>query len=272
MSGRTASREAAAQAGGSKAGGSKAFGSKADGQRAGAPRPSGRLAQSRWRAVFVLLAAGAIVIAIAWALLGSRFFVVRTVQVTGTHLVTPSAVIAAADVPPGTPMIRVNGAAVAQRVEQIRQVQSATVTRNWPGTVVIAVRERTPALAVAAGTGFQLIDQFGVAVESASRLPQGMPQLAVQAGSGPVWSLRGNPAVRAAVAVLHELPRRIARSVRVVQAPGPAEITVELRGGVTIVWGGTDRAAAKAKELAILMHTRARSYDVSAPKMAVTSG
>jgi hypothetical protein len=39
---------------------------------------------------------------------------------------------------------------------------------------------------------------------------------------------------------------------------------------VTILWGDADDAAAKAKELAILMQTHARSYDVSSPATAVT--
>ena len=51
-----------------------------------------------------------------------------------------------------------------------------------------------------------------------------------------------------------------------------AEVTLRLSDGVSIVWGGTDRAAEKAKELAVLMRTHARSYDVSAPGTAVTSG
>jgi hypothetical protein len=40
---------------------------------------------------------------------------------------------------------------------------------------------------------------------------------------------------------------------------------------VTIVWGGADDAAAKAEELAALMPTHARYYDVSSPTTAVTN-
>ena len=59
----------------------------------------------------------AIVAGVAWALLESRFFVVRGVEVTGTHLVSPATVRSAA-IPAGLPLIRVNGAAVARRVER----------------------------------------------------------------------------------------------------------------------------------------------------------
>jgi len=221
-----------------------------------------------WRAAFFALAAVAIVAGVAWALLESRFFVVRSVQVTGTHLVTGAEVRSAAAIPPGLPLIRVNSAMVAQQVERIRQVQSATVSRNWPDGVTIAVTERTPALAVSAGTSYQLIDKFGVVVDSASRRPPGLPLLQVAAGP----ALRGSPAVYAAAVVLHELPHYLARSVVSVQAPRASEVTLKLTRGITVVWGGTDRAAQKARELALLMRTNARTYNVSAPGTAVTGG
>lgn len=248
-------------------------GQRAAGQRPGPGDSGGGHGHSPWRAAFFALAALAIVAGVGWALLGSRFLVVRSVQVTGTHLVSRHEVLAAAAIQPGTPLIRVNTAVVARRVERIRQVQSATVARDWPDGVTISVRERTPALAVASGSGYQLIDKFGVPVEQAARPPRGMPRLALPAGSaGSVGSLRGSPAVYAAAVVLQELPARIARHVTEVSAPEASEIAVQLADGVRIVWGGTDRPAAKAKELRLLMRTHARTYDVSAPGTAVTGG
>jgi cell division protein FtsQ len=221
--------------------------------------------------VFFALMAIAIVAGVAWALLESRFFVVRGVQVTGTHLVTPAQVRSAAGLPDGLPLIRVNGAAVAHRVERLRQVQSVRVSRDWPDRVLISVTERVPALAVPDSQGYDLIDKYGVVVESVSEQPLDTPILNLPPGSQPA-ALRGNRAVYAAAVVVRELPRYLARSLVSVRAPSPAEVTLRLSGGVSIVWGGTDRAAEKAKELAVLMRTHARSYDVSAPGTAVTSG
>jgi cell division protein FtsQ len=236
-----------------------------------AARPRGRLRgrRGRWLALLIVLAVLGLVGGIAWALLGSRLFVVRSVVVTGTHLVPSSEVLAVAGVRPGTPLIRVNTAQVAARVETIRQVQSVQVTKSWPDRVVIAVKERTPALAVAApGGGFDLVDADGVLVRWAARRPRGLPLYLTTAA---VTSLRGDPDVAASAAVLGELPARLRSWVRSVTAPGPDQVTLRLVGGVTVLWGGTDRAAAKAEELALLMRTHARYYDVSAPGTAVTS-
>ena len=229
----------------------------------------------RWRAAFFALTAAAIVAAAFWALLGSSLLVVRSVTVTGNHLVPTAEVLQAADVKPGTPLVRINTEAVARRVERITQIQTARVSRHWPDAVVITVQERTPALAVASGRGYVLIDKFGVAVRRVARRPPGMVVLSwapsPTASSSPALaSLRGSPAVLAAVTVLHQLPPRILALVRWLAAPSASAVTLDLRGGITVQWGGTDRSAAKAMELAILMRTKATYYDLSDPGTAVT--
>lgn len=239
------------------------------------PRARRSLARtpSPWRTAFFSLAIAGVVAGVAWVLLGSPLLVVRSVVVTGTRLVPASEVQAAAGIPAGLPMIRVDSGAVAARVESITQVQSARVIRSWPDRIVIAVRERTPDLAVpvpssvSASGGYDLIDGSGVIVRWARARPRAMPLYQTTAVPG---ALRGNPAVAAAVTVLNQVPAWISRSTLVVTAPSPQDVTLRLSGRVTIVWGGADRPTAKAAVLAILMHTHARYYDVSAPGTAVT--
>ena len=240
-------------------GGSRAAGSRglelSDPQVPGGPlAPRARVRRRRRRAVYLALAATAIVALAIWALLGSGLFVVRSVRVTGAGTVPRAEVLRAAGHGRG--------------VEQITQVQSAQVSRDWPDSVTIAIRERTPVLAVASGAGFVLIDRSGVVLGQVSRRPAGMV-LFMAADPG---SLRGSPAVGAAVTVLRQLPPSIRRLVRAVAAPSPDAVTLSLRGAITVVWGGTDRSAAKAAELEILMRTRASSYNLSDPNTAVTGG
>ena len=252
-----------------------------------APPPSGtrrpgpaRKRRVGWKTVLFGLAAVAIVAGVAWALLGSRLLVVRSVQVTGAgSQVSRAQVLAIARVPAGLPLIRVNTAAVAQRVDGIRQVESAQVSRNWPSTVVISVRLRTPVFAVAVHGGYALVDAYGVDVRDSARHPPGLPLLQLPVGpvgtsgtggAAGLSSLR--PVASAGAAVLRELPPRIARRVAVVSAPNPSEVSLQLANGAVIVWGDASRPAEKAKELALLMRTHARLYDVSAPGTAMTQG
>lgn len=258
-----------------------------------------------WRAAFIMLAGIGIIAAAAWALLGSRLLIVKSVTVTGTHLVSPAQVIATAGVRDGTPLIRVDTARVTQRVEAIRQVASARVTKDWPDGLTIAVQERVPVLAIrmAAG-GYDLVDHDGVIVRWSRARPAGLPLfLTTLPGSG----LRGSQGVATTSAVLGELPSWLSRLVTEVAvsgasggsaignsapgnrgagtpassggalapttsgaAAGPDEVTLYLTGGRTVVWGGTDRAGDKTRELTILLRQPARYFDVSAPGTAIT--
>jgi len=235
--------------------------------RAGTEGEGARRHHDPWRTAFFGVLVLAILAGAAWALLGSSLLVVRHEEVTGNRDISASAVVAAAGIRPGTPMASVNTGAAARRVEQITQVLTATVSRSWPDTVVIAVRMRTPVLAVASSGRFALIDGSGVTVRWSRRCPAGMPLL-----THPPAQLRGSGGVRAAVTILAWLPRRLRQRIVSVSAQSADAVTFTLRGGITVVWGGTGQDATKAAELAVLMRTGARYYDVSDPVTAVTQG
>jgi cell division protein FtsQ len=146
-------------------------------------------------------------------------------------------------------------------------VQSVQVIKSWPDRIVIQVRERTSSLAVAMpGGGFDLVDPSGVVVRWSASKPWWLPRYT--AGTA-VAALRGDPSVALASSVLRELPSGLRSSVASVSVPD-GQVTMVLDSGDTIVWGGADRAGAKAQVLAILMRTHARYYDVSAPGIAMT--
>jgi cell division protein FtsQ len=243
-----------------------------------AAKPRRRI-RTPWRAAFFVLAGVGIVAGVAWALLGSRLFVVRSVTVTGEHLVTSAQVVAAADVPLGTSLIGVDAGQVARRVEGIRQVASVTVSKDWPDHLTITVRERVPVVAVrmAAG-GYDLVDPAGVLVVWSRTRPARLPLYQTSVDGG---ALRGNPELSTAAAVLAELSPALSKQVAEVSAtpaqagpsgaPGEAyQVLLGIRDGTTVLWGGTDYAAQKNRELAVLLSGGPRYIDVSAPGTVVT--
>jgi cell division protein FtsQ len=227
-------------------------------------RPPPRRRAAPWRAAFLVVLALVIVAGAGWALLGSSLLVVRHVQVSGNRGLPAAQITAASGIEPGTPLARLNATSAQRRIERIPQVLSALVSRSWPDTVRIAVRERTPRLAVAAGTGYELVDPHGVVVARSVARPAGMPLL-----TGPPGRLRNSPAVAAAAAVLASLPATVRARVLAV-ADTAAGVTLRLRGRVTVRWGDARRSAAKATELEALLRTGARTVDVSSPQVAVT--
>jgi cell division protein FtsQ len=228
-------------------------------------RRSARRAGDPWRALFLGVLGLAIVLGASWALLGSSLLVVRHVKVTGNRQVSAAEVRAAAGIRQGTPLARLNSAAATRGVERIAWVLSAQVKRSWPDGVVISIRERSPSLIVASAGQFDVVDVHGVVVRRLLSRPAGMPLLTAAPAV-----LRGSPAVRAAVLVLREVPGSVRRQVRSVTAVAASAVTLHLRGGITVRWGGTGDGAAKGRELTSLMRTKAHYYDISSPLVAVT--
>ncbi|WP_243718860.1 FtsQ-type POTRA domain-containing protein [Actinomadura sp. 7K534] len=223
---------------------------------------------ARWKVVFVSLLVVAALAAVTWVLLGSRLLVVRHVEVTGTELAAPDRVVAAAGISLGKPMARLATGEIGERVERLREVESAEIERHWPGTVRIVVRERIPVAAFERGGRHHRIDRHGVVVADGEARPSGLPALAV-ATPGP-----SDRTTLAALSVLSGLPEWMAKNVREVGATGPEAVTLRMASGQTVVWGAAERAEEKIRLLEALWRTAAgravRTADVSAPEVLKT--
>lgn len=219
-----------------------------------------------WKTAFFMVAAAGLVVGAAWALLGSSFFVVRTVRVIGSRAIPRQEVVAAAGVKIGTPLIRVDTGAVAHRVDRITQVQSAQVRRSWPDAIVITTVPRTPVFALRAGQSYDVIDAYGVMLGHVPRPGSGLVLLRSFTSMA---TLRGNAAVLEAGMVVRRLPTWLRHRLTAAATSG-SQVILFLRPGVTVVWGGTARERAKAEEVAVLLRTGATYVDVSDPQSATT--
>ena len=225
--------------------------------RAKAERWARRRRQARHAAIG--LAALAPLALLAWLLLMSPLLAVRTVAVTGTTRLTPEQVRAAADVVRGTPLARIDAAAVVRRVEGLRAVAQVRVTRSWPSTLRLQVVERTPVVGVVTRQGVTLVDAGGVPFAAAPSLPAGIVRLQV-ARPGPA-----DPTTRAALDVLAVLPQPIKARVRIIRAASPSSVTLVLRDGRRVLWGGVGDTALKAQAAEALLTMPGSVYDVSRP-------
>ncbi|HEX6756572.1 MAG TPA: FtsQ-type POTRA domain-containing protein [Mycobacteriales bacterium] len=210
----------------------------------------------------VWLAAGTAVLLLGvavWAVGFTGLLGVRTVAVTGTGALTADDIRAAAGVRPGEPLARVDTGAVATRVRSLPGVSRVAVTRSWPSTLRITLTERTGIAVLPRDGATWLIDSDGVVFQRLTVRPAGLPRLAVAAAG------RGDPATTAALGALTALPPALARQVLVVTARTPDSVTLTLTGGRTVVWGGDEDRAAKARVLPALLTRPGSVYDVSTP-------
>lgn len=196
---------------------------------------------------------------VAWAVLVSGLLAVERQTVTGTGRLQPAQVLEAAAVADGTPLARVDVAAVRDRVEQLAPVAAVEVRRDWPRTLELAVTERVPVAGVLGDGGFVLVDAEGVPFATEPALPPGVVRLQVHQ-PGPEDGPTG-----AALAVHAELPPALREQVAIVRAESPSAVQLRLRDGRTVVWGAPGDAPVKAAAATALLELPGTVVDVSAP-------
>lgn len=237
----------------------------------------------RRRAARPLLAAAIVTTVVGagmWVALSSPLLRLDRVTVTGVNVDATSRlsvqeVVAAAQAPIGRSLLRVSPGTIRDRVAGLAPVASVRVRRLWPHTLAIAVVERVPVATVAGPGGVRLVDRTGVAFASAAAPPTpGLLDLRLGAPLpiGAPADAPGSADAKAALAVWSSLPTALRGQLRWVSATSPDAVSFALARGATVVWGSPAQSGDKLVTLVSLMRHRARTYDVSTPSIAVTSG
>lgn len=191
---------------------------------------------------------------------------VDRVVVTGNRRAHVDVVRNAARVQRGDPMVTLSVGDVRSRVERLPQVKSARVTREWPGTLRIAVVERVPVIAVRRPGRYDIVDLDGVLIAVVRNVP----------ANTPVMTYPGEPnriLVEAALDLLRALPRDIRGDIADLAADESGSFSFTLDDGAVVVWGTGERAEEKVRALTLLLPQKARRYDVRVPdRPAVVPG
>lgn len=250
-------------------------------QETSGPPPARRLRLPKFRMIIVL---GLVVVllgaGVGWLLYGAQWTRVERVTVSGTDVLTSAQVREAADVPVGAPLISVDTDRIETRLRRkLPRIDEVRVVRSWPHRISLKVTERTPVLLVRKGREFVEVDDEGVRFATVSEAPKGVPFLELtvsRTGSAAPSHRRFGELrlVREAVRVADALPAAVARDTRVVKVRSFDEISLELTGRRTVVWGSGEKGRAKARTLTALMKAApgARHFDVSVPTAPASSG
>lgn len=231
----------------------------------------------RQASIGALTALGTVVVLILASVLvfATPLFGARSIDVTGVKQLSVQRVKDAAAVDSGTPLARLNTQDVARRVLSIPQVQKAQVTRSWPGTVRIKVKERRPAGVAQQGNQFVIIDAVGVPYLVSKTRPADLPLIAVADPARvaiPDFSATPQPKkdktlvamARTARALTPELREQLVK----ITATDQRRVVLELRGGRTFVWGAADDPTdniRKATVATVLLGKPGKQVDVSTP-------
>jgi cell division protein FtsQ len=206
-----------------------------------------------------------IVGALVWLALQTSVMGVDLIRVTGVQILSPEEVRVAAAVRSGTPLARVDTAAVAHRVAALAPVESVDVGRSWPNTLTIAVVERSAVAVVPKDKKFVLLDRSGVAFLTVDARPAELPQLRV-AEPGPA-----NPETLAGLRVLGDLTPQLRDVLVQVVVDAPARIRLEVSKGRVVIWGDATQGELKARVATALLTRSGTQIDVSAPEVVTIS-
>jgi cell division protein FtsQ len=185
------------------------------------------VARLHWRRLVTRLACIAALGALAWVLFASPILTVRTVQVVGGRHTGPRDVAAVADLSGDENLLLLSTGEVARDTARLPWVARASVDRKLPGTIRVAIRERSPAVVLATNGERWLAGPRGHVLARGHR--DALPLLAdTDLGRLRPGTRVEAAEVSAALAVLRALPARLRSRVEAVFAPTRERITLSL--------------------------------------------
>ncbi len=223
----------------------------------------------RWRRPLIGLGSAIVLGTIVWAIWFSNVFAVTKVVVEGETTLTATQIRAAAAVPHGRPLIRVDTVAIESRVASMERIQGVTVSRSLPGTIRITVVEREPIAWVQFGGVIRAVDRYGIAFKTLSKAPKDLLELRVAVGD-PRKRQQTLTAVASVVEALNTKDKPLRAQVQFISASTKDSILLDLTEGRLVTWGSAGNVDRKLAVLNSLLQISAKGYDVSAPDQPTT--
>ncbi len=201
-----------------------------------------------------LAALGVVVVlgASAWPLSRSRFLSATVVRVVGNDHTSVAAVLDASGLATHPPMIDVNAASAARRIEALPWVASARVALSWPDGVVVTVTERTAVAVVADGSvGWAELDSTGRVLATLPSAPSDLVHLVSTSPPGAPGTTLG--AAGPSLAVAAALPVAFKAMVTAVSPSPGGGVDLALSDGIGVVFGTATQLPAKFEDVASLL-------------------
>jgi cell division protein FtsQ len=168
----------------------------------------------------------------------------------------------------GTPLTRLDPSEVEAALGTVPGVLDSQVVRSWPHGLSVEIVERIPVAAVAdSSQGYLLVDIEGVELAVSAQPPDGLPVVTVPVGED------NSRVLAAALAAAAALPPDLAIRIEAIRAETEDSVTLFVKDGPRIEWGGAEDSTLKARVVEVLLSSdgeAAAVIDVSAPTLVVT--
>lgn len=216
-----------------------------------------------WRYVAAAVLAVVLLIFGIYALYFSSWLRAEKVEVSGNSLVTADEILAAAEVPIGDALVRVDLDAVAARVRSLAAIKDVDVSRKWPHGVRIDVTERVPIAVLERGAGRVALAADGTSFPAPPSARKGLPLVRIGVGAD-------KDALSEGAAVVDALDPAVSELVEYLEVRTVDNILLHLRDGRLVRWGSAESSTDKAAVLLDLLNRKARVYNVTVPSQPTT--
>ncbi len=220
----------------------------------------------RWRALGAgirgAVIAATVVLVLAAVVLTAWFsplLSVREVRVTGLDLIDHDEVTAVLGEVEGTPLLRMDTTAAANRIAGIARVAQVRVRTDYPSTLRVEVTERVPVAFIETEDGPHLIDVEGIDF-AAQEPPMFTPRLDPDPQAGP-------EELRTALAVIDELPPVVGDQLESVGVDDRGGLEFRLSEDRVLRWGPPTETALKGEVAQAVLTQPGRVYDVTVPSL-----
>lgn len=192
--------------------------------------------------VLVILIAGLLFIK-------SSYFTVGAVVVEGNHYVTVEDVYHIAEIPEKLNIFNLNAADIRARLLHDLRISEVDVSRKFPATIVISIKERKPMAYVAGSYGFLELDQQGVVLAVFKNIKKmNVPIITgIRLDDEYVSDKIENPGIKSILYYLSLLNEDVLNQISEVNATFPEQINAYTTSSVHIRLGSSDRLSDKAK-------------------------
>lgn len=225
------------------------------------------------RLTAVMLSAALLIELVAAGLWSPRFRV-RRVELRGLRMLDSRTVMLRVGLGSGAGLGAISTRRIRERVEAIPAVESASVARHWPDTLMITVRERLPAAFIRCGAGIIFLDRHGITFTAVGAHTDGLAELkgvALDLGRlGRPQPTKVLSRAMAALAAAQEAELMVAQ----VAACGPSDLELLLADGTSLRLGRPEKLRVKLSQAKVALMQlqplhQVEYVDVSCPDAAV---
>lgn len=197
-----------------------------------------------------------IVIAIV-VLLEASYFEAKDAQISGISRTSEGAILQALDLQPDAALLRYDTTAAAERIAELAWIQQVEVTRQWPSTVRVVARERTPSAAIGdrLGTRWLVLGEDGVVVEERLTPPASVPVI-IASDELVTAATVGAPMVGAerALDIAFDLPLQLDPWVTTWSTDVEGNVTANLVGSAVVEFGAFEDYRTQYVSLASILN------------------